>query len=207
MIHSAPTGCSTRDTLQHVDGPVDLSAGGVEHAQIAAGAERVDAVPLDGGRRTRTIAAIVAEPGAMRRFPEALAGGGIKGDARPRVLARAPSEYRRPPEVANDEYPSPAPVARQASGGPPAGQVFSSPVSADRPSRFGPRHCGQSSKARFETAAGRAARRATVTRATDGRLRLGNSSCMLPGFLTPWTGFRFFLLLDPDGLLPEVARP
>ena len=31
-----------------------------------------------------------------------------------------------------------------ASGGPALGHSASSPVSAERPSRFGPRHCGQS---------------------------------------------------------------
>ena len=104
MIHSTPTECfRPAILLQHVDGPVDLSARGVEHAQIAAGAERVDAIALDRGRRTRTVATIVAEPGAVRRFPQALAGSGIEGDHVTAVLARAPSEYKRPPEVANDE--------------------------------------------------------------------------------------------------------
>jgi hypothetical protein len=49
----------------------------------------------------------------------------------------------------------PEPVARQATGGPAAGQSFSSPRSPEIPSRFGPRHWGQSSNARFDATAER----------------------------------------------------
>ena len=35
-------------------------------------------------------------------------------------------------------------VAVQTVGGPPGGHCFNRPVSAEAPSRFGPRHCGQS---------------------------------------------------------------
>jgi len=41
--------------------------------------------------------------------------------------------------------PMPAVFAFQTSGGPSAGHSFKRPVSALLPSRFGPRHCGQSS--------------------------------------------------------------
>src|SRR3954471_826680 len=47
----------------------------------------------------------------------------------------------------------PAPVVFQAMGGPAAGQSFSKPRSAEMPSRFGPRHWGQSSKARSDATA------------------------------------------------------
>src|SRR5687768_6879584 len=52
----------------------------------------------------------------------------------------APRVYSRPCAAAKDEYPSPAPPARQARGGPPCGQVFIRPVSVEIPSRFLPRH-------------------------------------------------------------------
>ena len=42
------------------------------------------------------------------------------------------------------DMPRPNPLVRQASGGPPLGHSFSRPVSVEMPSRFGPRHCGQS---------------------------------------------------------------
>src|SRR5581483_10308836 len=41
------------------------------------------------------------------------------------------------------ENPLPIPCAFHASGGPPSGHFFSSPVSVDRLSRLGPCHCGQ----------------------------------------------------------------
>ncbi len=56
----------------------------------------------------------------------------------------SPIENTLSPEVAMLEYPPPSPVAFQSSFGPPAGHCLSRPVSAERPSRFGPRHWGQS---------------------------------------------------------------
>src|SRR5579885_332720 len=50
----------------------------------------------------------------------------------------------RPLAIASEEYPSPRPVVFQITRGPPEGQDWRSPVSVDTPSRFGPRHCGQS---------------------------------------------------------------
>src|SRR5258708_40199818 len=50
----------------------------------------------------------------------------------------------RPPATDTVEKPLPSPVAFQTRRGPAAGQSFSSPISAEMPSRFGPRHCGQS---------------------------------------------------------------
>src|SRR5690606_19396962 len=47
----------------------------------------------------------------------------------------------------------PAPEAFQTRRGPPAGQLFIRPVSADLPSRFGPRHWGQSPVVWFEATA------------------------------------------------------
>ena len=158
--------------LQHVDGPVDLAARRVEHAQIAAGAERVDAIAFDRGRRTRAIAAIVAEPGAVRRFPQALAGGGIEGD---HVLgagagAERDTAGRRRWQTTNSPRRRRSPARRAGAHRPARPSAARFRPTARR--GLVPRHCGQSSTARFETAAGRAARRATVTRATDGRLRL-----------------------------------
>jgi hypothetical protein len=43
-----------------------------------------------------------------------------------------------------EEKPPPMPAVFQAREGPAAGQVFRSPVSGERPSRFGPRHWFQS---------------------------------------------------------------
>ena len=60
------------------------------------------------------------------------------------VPPRLPTVNSLPPAVLIDEYPVPAPPAFHASGGPPVGHCDSRPVSAERPSRFGPRHCGQS---------------------------------------------------------------
>src|SRR5262245_12213709 len=42
------------------------------------------------------------------------------------------------------EKPPPIPVAFQAKFGPPCGHCFSNPLSVECPSRFSPRHCGQS---------------------------------------------------------------
>ena len=60
------------------------------------------------------------------------------------VPPRLPTVNSLPAAVLIEEYPVPAPPAFHASGGPPVGQCDSKPVSAERPSRFGPRHCGQS---------------------------------------------------------------
>jgi len=49
--------------------------------------------------------------------------------------------------MASDEYPSPSPLAFQITGGPFGGHDGSNPVSLEIPSRFGPRHCGQSAAA------------------------------------------------------------
>src|SRR6185295_10621275 len=57
---------------------------------------------------------------------------------------RSPIVYRRPFAIENDEYPRPAPAAFHTSAGPCAGHSFNSPVSFEIPSRFGPRHWGQS---------------------------------------------------------------
>src|ERR1700680_4696029 len=46
--------------------------------------------------------------------------------------------------IAREEYPSPRPLVFQSTRGPPAGQEASRPVSLETPSRFGPRHWGQS---------------------------------------------------------------
>jgi hypothetical protein len=46
----------------------------------------------------------------------------------------------RPFEMVTDEYPSPAPVAVQTSGGPASGHFLSSPTSVEIASRRGPRH-------------------------------------------------------------------
>ena len=43
-----------------------------------------------------------------------------------------------------DENPAPNPMAFHTRGGPDSGQDLSRPISWERPSRFGPRHCGQS---------------------------------------------------------------
>src|SRR5213079_1360405 len=51
---------------------------------------------------------------------------------------------RRSPRMETLEYPAPTPVIFQASGGPPGGHCLRSPVSGERPSRFGPRHWFQS---------------------------------------------------------------
>src|SRR6056297_2496575 len=40
--------------------------------------------------------------------------------------------------------PSPKPLIARSSSGPSVGHFFTSPVSGDFPSRFGPRNCGQS---------------------------------------------------------------
>src|SRR5580704_4875428 len=68
------------------------------------------------------------------------------------------------------EYPSPTPVVFQSSLGPSAGHAFKRPVSAEWPSRFTPRHCGQSS-----AASARAAKeaRTRVVNKTSGRFIAG----------------------------------
>src|SRR5262249_42569631 len=50
----------------------------------------------------------------------------------------------REPAMETVEKPLPIPSAFQASGGPSVGHSFNNPVSGEWPSRFGPRHCGQS---------------------------------------------------------------
>src|SRR5579862_5935613 len=46
--------------------------------------------------------------------------------------------------TATPEKPAPRPLDRQRSGGPFLGHSLRSPVSVEMPSRFTPRHCGQS---------------------------------------------------------------
>src|ERR1043165_9533214 len=58
----------------------------------------------------------------------------------------------RPFAMEGAVYPSPNPVAFQASFGPPEGHAFSRPVSLDTPVRSGPRHCGQSAANAVATA-------------------------------------------------------
>src|ERR1044071_2400804 len=58
----------------------------------------------------------------------------------------------RPFATEGDVYPSPSPVAFQASFGPSAGQDFSRPVSRETPVRSGPRHGGQSAARTAEPA-------------------------------------------------------
>src|SRR3954469_20313020 len=63
----------------------------------------------------------------------------------------------RSPTTAGPEYPTPAPVYVHRSFGPPAGHSWSSPVSAEVPSRFGPRYWGQSAAAASSPVRARAA--------------------------------------------------
>src|SRR5688572_9617405 len=50
----------------------------------------------------------------------------------------------RPPFTAIDEYPTPTVSTCHSNLGPSSGHSLSRPVSRLMPSRFGPRHCGQS---------------------------------------------------------------
>ena len=91
----------------------------------------------------------------MRRGPDLLTGRRIErydellvAACTERVETAAGGRKRR---VAVRRPPS----AFHASGGPLAGHTFKSLVSPERPSRLGPRHWGQSSGARLETAADR----------------------------------------------------
>jgi hypothetical protein len=45
------------------------------------------------------------------------------------------------------DMPRPSPLLVQSSGGPSSGQSANNPVAGETASRFGPRHCGQSSVA------------------------------------------------------------
>src|SRR5439155_26832723 len=60
-------------------------------------------------------------------------------------------QYARPPATARLEYPAPAFLASHNCFGPFSGQEVSKPVSPDRPSRLGPRHCGQSPETALST--------------------------------------------------------
>src|SRR4051794_15698107 len=51
------------------------------------------------------------------------------------------------PAIDTLEKPCPIPLAFQAKGGPPSGHSPKSPLSGEIPSRWGPRHCGQSALA------------------------------------------------------------
>ena len=57
--------------------------------------------------------------------------------------SRSPIVKRRSPPIDRLEYPVPRPDTFQAKAGPSASHCFSRLVSADLPSRLGPRNCGQ----------------------------------------------------------------
>src|SRR5207248_3126126 len=77
----------------------------------------------------------------------------------PSLPSRLPMPNTLPPATDGVPYPVPRPLAVQTSGGPPVGQSWSSPVSVQTSSLFGPRHRGQSLAA---TVAAAAARRAAA---------------------------------------------
>ena len=56
----------------------DLAGRGVEHRQVAAGAERVEPIAVDRRRRPRPVAPVVAEPPAVRRLPTPSSRGGVE---------------------------------------------------------------------------------------------------------------------------------
>ena len=65
-----------------------------------------------------------------------------------------PVPKMNPPATDGELYPPPTPSTVHSFLGPSFGHSFSSPVCDDTPSRFGPRHCGQSVGPIFRSAAG-----------------------------------------------------
>src|ERR1043166_4207016 len=93
------------------------------------------------------------------------------------------------------------PVLFQSNFGPPGGHSLSSPVSLLRPSRFGPRHCGQSS-------AEAAARPRTRTASVPVKNRVRMVCCKFRLSLTDSTGRRngkaSHSRLDPFIVAPSI---
>src|SRR5260370_1055901 len=75
----------------------------------------------------------------------------------------------RPSATETVETPRPMPKAFQTGRGPPFGQVLSSRVSLEMPSRFGPRHCGQSPGAEAAKAAKDRRKPEPIRRAVNNR--------------------------------------
>ena len=168
--------------LEDVHGPVDLAARRIEHAQVPARAERVDAVALDGGSRARAIAAIIAEAGAVCRFPQPLAARRIEGD---HVFGAAAGTERIQPASRGGKRrialagAGGLPCERGPAGRPGLQQTRSQPTDrrgSDLATVASRRQRG-SRRRRAGPQAG-----ASVTKATDGLFRKLFISKVLPAF-------------------------
>ncbi len=123
--------------------PEDLAAGRVEHAQVAARAERVDAIAFDRRRRAGTVAAIVAEPRARAPFPTAACRSRRRTRSRTRCrpARRACTAGPATSQTTSSPRPRPSPATPAAArrpASPSADRVSAETAVAVRPAPLGP---------------------------------------------------------------------